>query len=325
MKAATPNCIDIVKPLVGELHNRGLLDGFQIMGGIGSAALKHPGTVILPDEQRIVTSRDFTTDNDDLDVYRPNTTLRDLDVLVLSSDTEQISKVESLTEEVIGDQLDISFFSLRQASHLQQQIEHPFGVKSLKTFVSDRYVFEDGSIVKALVPFAVRIGPQVLESWQVEIGGEEYPVANPASAIQNYLTRSISGLRPKDFDKVQEMTKQVAGKWPDMAEWIKHGPGKTQMQLATIFQTLRHGSRRPNSKSVLDVGGAFQVSAISPDILRYNPAFMFPEAEPRVQTAILLLARLKSRGLGIPESNPTIVKLFQTFAEKRLDTITKNK
>ncbi len=52
--SADPNCIDIVVPFRDELAQHTDLPDVQMMGGIGSAALKHPDTVILLDERRIV-------------------------------------------------------------------------------------------------------------------------------------------------------------------------------------------------------------------------------------------------------------------------------
>jgi hypothetical protein len=202
--APEKNCIDIVRPFNNEL-NMWADASVQLMGGIGSAALKHPGTVILLDERRIVTAGSFLTDESsrqDLSPIRPNGTLRDMDALVLSDDYEVIDEVETIAEETIGDQLDISIFSLRPGSYLEEQVAQPFGIKALKTFVSDRYVREDGGRDKALFPFAVEIDPEVLEDWSLEIGNDVFPVANPASAILNYLTRSITGLRHKDLAKV---------------------------------------------------------------------------------------------------------------------------
>jgi hypothetical protein len=330
------NCIDIVRPFNNALHERALVSAegeavrVQLMGGIGSAALKHPGTVILLDERRIVTAGSFLTDKSsrrDLNPNRPppNGTLRDMDALVLSDDPKIVDEVEAIAEETIGDQLEISIFPLRPGSHLAEQVAEPFGIKALKTFVSDRYVREDGGMDKALFPFAVEIEPEVLENWELEIGDDVFPVANPASAILNYLTRSISGLRHKDHDKVQDMAGHIFPKSPELVEWMVDGPGRSHMELAGIFQTFRRANSWPMAKRTLDVGGALEIRAGSVRALREHDAFMLADAEPNVQDAALLLALLKSRGLGIGESNEDIVRIFQKVVEGRIGTITKNK
>lgn len=315
---------------MAELDAQGLTD-VQIMGGIGSAALKHPGTVILPDEKRIVTSSDFLYDeegnlNPDLARFRNNGTLRDLDALVLSYDPDYVARVEKIAEKEIDGRLDISIFPLHDGAELSEYEESPFGFKSFRTFVADRYAKRDGRIVKALPPlFEVAVDPDTVKRWEVEIDGEVYPVLNPVSAIVNYLTRSMTGLRPKDFDKVQEMARHVFAKSPQMVEYAIDGPLKSQIELAGIFQTLRWANSRPRSKRNLDVGGALEIRAGSVRALREHDAFMLRDADRDIQDAALALAIIKARVVGTGESFEKIVEIYQRFAEKPLDFITKNK
>lgn len=325
MKTAEVNCIDVVSPLVSELYDRGLED-FQIMGGIGSAVLKHAGTEILPDEQLIVAASDFMDSNADLCLRRKDGTLRDLDMLVLSDDPAYITEVEEVAGKVIEDQLEISIFGLRDGGHLEDQRAHPFGMVSLKAWVSDRYVDQDDQVFKALTPFAVPVPQEAMESWTALIGGKVFPVMNPAAALASYLTRSISGLRPKDYAKVQAMAAQVADKWPGAAEWLTDGPGQSQMALASIFQTLRRDNMwNSTAKRVVELPGIARISAGDVRALTEHEAFIFKDADEQTQKRVLKLAIFKARLLGTTESNPFIVTMFQKFAEKKLDTVTKNK
>jgi len=316
------NCIEIITPFITELHSRGLLEHVQLMGGVGSAALKHPGTVILLDEQRIATTADFVIDNPDLSDYRPNQTKRDVDTLVTSSDPVVVEAVKNVAEEVIGESLEREIFPFKSGDYLDGQLAHPLSWQSVKTVTSDRYETE-GGLVKALFPFSVPLPAEAVSGWKLEVGEFEYPVLNPAAAIANYLTRSISGLRAKDFDKVQEMARQVFGKAPEMAEWIVDGPGRSQLELAAILQTLRHGNKK-DERGILDVGGAIQIAAGGVKKLVESEAFMLKGASTPVQKSLLRLAVIKSRGLGFFESNALIVKLFQKYAEKHAHTFTKN-
>lgn len=320
MKTYQRNCIEIVTPLISELNGRGLLDNFQLMGGIGSAVLKHLGTEILPEEQLIVASPDFCEGNVDLCPTRPNGTMRDLDALVLSDDPDYVAEVEAVTEDFVGGALEVSVFGLRKAAYLQRQKERPFGMVSLKAWLSDRYMEDDGTMLKALTPFAVTLPVESMESWTAKIGDNYYPVMNPGVSLLNYATRSISGLRPKDADKVEAMAAHVGTKWPGVKEWIHDGPGESQAELANIFHTLRWG-REGNRRSI---GGVIDLVATTVPALRDNEAFMFKDADERTQRRVLQLAVGKARLLGTTESNPTIVMLFQKFAEKHLDTVTKN-
>lgn len=319
----SPDCIDIITPFAEALGENPQLPEVQMMGGVGSAALKHPETIILPDEKRIVTSKTFTQANPDLSQYRSNGTLRDLDMLVLTDDEAQTQEVEALAKEIIGDQLVVSAFCLREGEHLNAQIRSPFGVKSLKTFLSDRYVMPDGSLEKALFPFAVPIDGDFTETWALEVGDTEFKVANPAATIMNYLTRSVSGLRTKDHAKVEEMATEVFAKAPELEEWAIDGPGQTHKQLADILHALRYADTPMGGR--ISVGGVIPLQA--PDTIRglsEIDAFMLPDASRRVQEATITLAAIKSRALGVGESNEKIVRHFQTFFEERLHSITRN-
>ncbi|HEX5744453.1 MAG TPA: hypothetical protein VFX84_03340 [Candidatus Saccharimonadales bacterium] len=325
---AEPNCIDIAVPFRDELAARPDLPDVQIMGGIGSAALKHPETVILLDERRIVAPDDFLEDADarvGLHRFRPDGTLRDFDLLVKTADEEAVGEVEAIAERTVDGQLQISAFGLHSAEDLERQRENPLGFFAVRTFVSDRYVHEDGSMQKALFPFAVPLEREVLENWSLEVGGEEFQVANPASTILNYLTRSISGIRGvKDGPKVQEMASQIFGKEPELAEWCVDGPGQSQMDLAAILQTLRRSGSLPHSKRTLDVGGVLQIKAGSVRALADHEAFMIPDAEPNVRDAVLAWAVTKSRLLGYGESQEWAITLYQKYFERLFDGITKN-
>ncbi|HVX57981.1 MAG TPA: hypothetical protein VHA37_09755 [Candidatus Saccharimonadales bacterium] len=89
--APAPNCLEIIDPFVQELAAHPELPEVQIMGGVGSVALKHPRTELLVDEKLIITPVDFLTDTSSdegqatqagLTVHRPNGTLRDLDGII---------------------------------------------------------------------------------------------------------------------------------------------------------------------------------------------------------------------------------------------------
>lgn len=326
---AEPNCIEIVAPFSERLHDDHALAPVQLMGGIASAALQHEGTTISLKDRTIVTSPGFLEDpatQQALSAMRPNGTLRDMDALVLSSDPMQIAAVEATARQTIGDQLEISVFGLHTVGELYRQIEQPFGVSALKTFLSDRYVGGEGGLMyKALFPFAATLPEEALETYSLEVGKDVFPVANPAAAIMNYWTRSISGLRAKDADKVQQLAGEVFAKAPELVDWIVDGPGQSQMELAAILHTLRF-SNSGQAKRELTLGGApgIRLRAGSVRALAEHESFMLPNHGSNVQDAVLALAAIKSRGLGVPESNPLVVKLYQRHVERHMGAITKN-
>lgn len=323
-----PNCIEIAAPFRDELGLRPDLPDVQIMGGIGSAALKHPGTRILVDERRIVAPDDFLEDegvSESLARFRTDGTLRDFDLLVHSADPQAIAEVEDIAAMTVDGQLDISAFGLHDAEELDQQIENPLGFFAVRTFVSDRYLYEDGNMKKSLFPFAVPLEREVLENWTLEVGDQEFQVSNPASTILNYLTRSISGIRGvKDGPKVQAMAAQIFSKAPELADWCVDGPGQSQMELAGILQTLRRSDSLPKAKRTLDVGGVLKIKAGSVRALADHEAFMIPDVDANVRDAVLALSVAKSRLLGYGESQQWVITLYQKHIERLLDGITKN-
>lgn len=181
----------------------------------------------------------------------------------------------------------------------------------------------DGSMEKALFPFSVPIDKDFMETWKLEAGGEEFAVANPAATLMNYLTRSVSGLRAKDYNKVQEMAAKMFAKAPELAEWAVSGPGKSHKQLADILHTLRYASADSGGYTL--IGGEVELRAKgSLRELLDDEAFMLPDASRKVQEGAIAVAAIKSRGLGFGESNEAIVGYFQRFFEERLHAITRN-
>lgn len=329
MTELAPDCIDVVGQVVRQLNHEGLLDHFQLMGGIGSAALRHPGTIIKPDDELLIAGPDFLDDNPDLGLRRQNGTKRDLDALVLSSDESYVDEVTAVVREAVTDEagnelIDVSVFGLHEAAHLEHQRQHPFGISALKAWVSDRYVQPDGTMLKGLTPFEVSLPAETVRSWTLDIDGQYFPIFSPAGAVLNYATRSISGLRPKDRDKVQAMALQLREKWPESREWINDGPGKSQLELARIFQTLRWW--RPGEEPrTLSVGGLFEVASGSAPALAQDEAFVLKDADWDTQRRALKLALFKSRLLGKWESNESVVRIYQQHFEPHLDKIIKNK
>lgn len=332
-EVAVPNCIDIAIPFRDELALNRELPDVHIMGGIGSAALKHPDTVILLDERRIIAPADFLTDMESdtgiatqeaLATFRPDGTQRDFDLLVKSADPKDIADVEAIAARTVDGLLDVSAFGFHGAEDLEEQRRNPLGFFALRTFVSDRYLHEDGSMEKALFPFAVPLDKELLENWTLEVGGEEFTVSNPASTVLNYLTRSISGIRGvKDGPKVREMATQIFGKAPDLVDYCLDGPGQSQMELAAILQTIRRANSLPHSKRTLEVG-PLAIKAGSVRALADHEAFMIPDADPDVRDAILAWSIVKSRLLGYGESQKWAITLYQKHFERLFDGITKN-
>jgi hypothetical protein len=308
------NCVDIVRPFVEAVDGH---DDIQIIGGIGSAALAESRTIIVPEEKRIIAPSSLK-----LPQYREDGNMRDFDALVLSSDSVTRRYYQGVAEDTIDDQLELSVFDLKSDTAVSRMRRAP--LRHMFQFVSDRYVDEffprQISVPsRVLYPFSAEIDPASLETWRLFIGEADKhpaPVPHPGTVITNYLTRSVSGLRPKDEAKVNQMTGAITSKMPDVLDWLYEGPGKSQMEFAGILQKLsRDGS--------LVVGESVVVKPAEGDLAEH-PGFMAADESAAVQHLLLRMSYAKSRGLRFFESNQTIVKLWQRYGEKRAGKIVHN-
>lgn len=315
------NCIDIVVPFVAALEGTDA-SAVQLLGGIGSAALKEPATMICAEDRVKRASEGLHVPQ-----YRPDGNLRDMDLLVISSDDEAINTIKHHAKMTIGDQLEISIFGLRPNTKLETQHRRPFGWAGLKAFLGDRYVAPGAqgdsiSGKRALFPFAVPLTPESMETWRLYIDDDRsVPIPHPGASILNYLTRSVSGLRPKDHDKVNDMVQRVSGAYPEVIDWIVDGPGADQLELARILHTLREPDDNPQT---LVVGDRITLKPYPLAELLDNPAFMLRDVRPRTQERAVTLAHTKGRVLHAVESNPRVVTLWQRFAEQRAGSIVNN-
>jgi hypothetical protein len=217
------NCIDIIRPYIEAVTAEGM-PPVQLFGGVGSAALLDPATVIKGDERLIIAPPDLSLPN-----YRDDGNKRDLETFVQSSSKVDSAMVDTCAKKLIGDRLDPETFEFRDIAWLDNLAAHPFGLKALgKAFLSDRYMpantvwSETGpEPIRGLFPFSATIDNEALQTWTLQIGEDlEIPVPAPGATVINYLTRSISGLRGKDAKKVQKMATAVFEKEPETAQAV---------------------------------------------------------------------------------------------------------
>jgi hypothetical protein len=318
-------CGAIIEPLVLALRGRADLPPVQIIGGNGSAALLDDRTRIDLEARTIEAPADC-----DLPRFRPDGSLRDLDALALSTDQAEVDRVEALAEELVDGRLLVSVFGLKTVADLEQQRRQPLR-SAARVFLGDRYVtiVRDGQGgivgidgVKSLYPFQVPISTDTFETFQLSIGGGvATPTAHPGATILNYLTRSISGIRAKDFDKVEAMTGNVLTRYPGVRQWILDGPGRDSFDLARVLHTLGQSRRHPR---VLSLGGQLDIVPYRLGELRRHPGFMAADLAAGVQRTIVEVSHLKGLALARFESSPTIVTFWQKHIEERVRAVIHN-
>lgn len=314
-----------MEPFIRAVQERTDLPDVQLIGGNGSAALLDQETVIDLDAGTIDAPARC-----DLPRFRPDGSLRDMDTLVLSTDTNDIDRIQSLAEASIGDGLKISVFGLKPLEDLERQQRQPLR-STASVFLGDRYVTTSSDAAgrlthidgyKALYPFQAPISFEAMETFQLSTRGRTItPTAHPGATILNYLTRSISGTRAKDLEKVTTMTERVLTACPDVRAWIHDGPGRHLLELARILHTLRQPRRDPQT---LQIGTMLSIAPLTVADLDHHPMFMATDRNAVGRRSLIELARVKSRVVGTVESNPRIVTFWQNHIEDRLHAVIHN-
>jgi hypothetical protein len=323
-KSGVLNSIDVVRSFVEEMEVGGM-PRYQMLGGVGSAALLNTDTTIDTDARVIHAPKNLYLSN-----FRRDGNRRDVEVLAMSSRSVDAMGIEDCLERTIGDKLIPEVFDIRDEASLAQLTARPLGLRAMSMFLSDRYLpgqmeysGEGTQLQRILVPFAVSMAHAALETWTLEIGNDlKIPVPSPGATVVNYLTRSISGLRAKDAEKVQIMSEAIFTKAPETVDWIIDGPGSSQFEMARILHTLRESQQHPRR---LVVGGRLMIDPLLDTRFEEHPAFMFSNLDLEAQRKIIRLAKIKSRGLHSAESYRIMVTLFQRYIEPAINSITHNK
>ncbi len=310
-----PNAFEITRPFVNEVIDDG---DVQLIGGLGIEPLLHAGMSINMDAKEVIVPEPLF-----LPAHREDGTKRDVDVLVLSSQPGRIQQVGELLNTSVEDHLEQSVFSIRTHEALQKRLAHPFGMRAMTTFVSDRYEAAPDAptpFVKALPPFSLPIDPESLETWTAVTpnGTHRVPIPHPGATILNYTNRSISGLRSRDVDKATRAAVNVFAKAPEVKEWIVDGPGASQFELSRIIASLR-----APSMIHFPVVDGLTTTTYSWEELTEHEAFV-AEARPIARAHLIAGAAFKASGLAFFEKYPIIVTGWRQFAEKRADDIVKN-
>ena len=318
------NCVDIVRPFVAELANRGITN-VQVMGGVGSVALAHEATIIVPDERRVIAP-----DKLELPNYRGNRikTLRDLDALVKSTDQAEVDAAQSVGEDVIGKRLQMSFFGFRPMAQFEGDARNPL-MASAKRFVGDRYVLEeDGEIIaakKALFPFAVDIPEETVETWHLSVGEHDphpTPIPHPATTIANYITRSVSGLRRKDSDKIGRVADNVFAKAPEMRDWLLDGPGRSQIELAQAISSIKRVPGLPTGR--LKIGSSIDLPPYRGSFDEH-PAFVMGDSAWALRRAAMGVKRSQAVAMRGAEYCGPLISLWPVIGEPLVQGIIKNR
>ena len=314
---ADGNCVEIMAPFMDSVARSEI--SFQVIGGVGSAALNDRLTMIIPEGRRIIAPSDLVVPQ-----HRPDGNLRDLDALVLDTDPEKIAEVEETARAEIGSKLELAMFGLHGILDLCNRFAKPLGFSDLSMMLSDRYMSDSGHF-KALTPFAAEFSDDFLDTWALQIGRTETPIPHPGATLLNYYTRSISGLRHTDTEKVLDMGRKIAERAPQVLDWMFDGPGMSHVELARALHALREPRRDPSPLVIAgrkiktdDYRDLVESELFLPVNLSGN------QISDRQKAIILAVARVKARTLHGLESNDKLVTLWQRYGEQRAGKLVTN-
>lgn len=132
---------------------------------------------------------------------RENGTVRDLDTLVQSTDKTVMKSCRQKIADAIGDELVVSAFGLNSYEKNR---------RGIFDFVGDRYVDSEGRLYWRLGGIETEIPSASLDQWLVRRDGETVcAILNPIAQLGAYGCRSITGWRPKDIEKVEELVNVI--------------------------------------------------------------------------------------------------------------------
>ena len=140
-----------------------------------------------------------------LPCLRENGTVRDLDTLVQSTDKTVVKSCRQEIADAIGDKLVVSAFGLNPYEKNR---------RGIFDFVGDRYVAVEGEeesrLYWRLGGIETEIPSASLDQWLVKKDGETVcAILNPIAQLGAYGCRSITGWRPKDTEKVEELVNVI--------------------------------------------------------------------------------------------------------------------
>lgn len=164
---------------------------YNVVGGLGLHAVTNAAK--LDWGNRVV----YLPNGVDLLRLRDNGTVRDLDTLVQSTDRVVVKGYQQEITDAVGDELIISTFGLNPYEKNR---------RGIFDFVGDRYIDDEGRLYWRLGGIETEIPSASLDQWLVKRDGETVcAILNPIAQLGAYGCRSITGWRPKDKEKVEEL------------------------------------------------------------------------------------------------------------------------
>jgi hypothetical protein len=225
--SARMSCYEAVSELDAAMHD--VLNANQryyLLGGISAGAIVGKQTSFDHGSRAIQPSNDSAEFN-----IRDNGTIRDADVLVLDvlSD-ERAREINNVLAQALGGRLVGSVFGVDKREEIKPQDTWWTSRRTLDTAGSHRI---------QLHPLEQVLPDESYEPWDMHLPqGGVVSTLNPAGIRLAYGFRSVSGLRPKDKEKVHAMDERL-GQEPEFMEQIHEGPFKPWLDMTEAVRLMR--------------------------------------------------------------------------------------
>ncbi len=279
------NCFDLIEDLDEVMRSELPLNvTYMVLGGIATGALTSYQTEIDFGSKYI-----YSTYDGSIPVYKPNGSARDIDILI--ADVLPINKaklIKSTVDELIDHRMPVSVFGL--------DVHNPTITRSsartlnAKEWLSKRTIDNNHNLRLELYPAIVDLNQKILEPWTlVTPKGDKLNVMHPGAHLLNYATRSISGIRHKDKQKLALAAKNILS-YSEINDELDGGNLTELVSFAVTIDKMRAGTLSPGSHHI----------------------------RPEASETDLALAKYKARALGFVETNETIVNVANSELGQKL-------
>ncbi len=234
MKRTPRNCYEVLPRVEHVLHDTiSEATPHFMLGGIPTAALRDPRTILDFEERRIIAPKDVS-----LSTQRKNRTRRDIDILVVDTLTKEAGEqVVGIVDEAIDESLDVSVFGIdKHEDDIGKSRLLRHGIE----WLSRRTVDDNGVHRYELFPLVQSVQPESYEPWRLSYNSssEGISVLHPVGHALAYRMRSISSVRAKDTKKLAAMEHEIY-KHPQAKEALNDGEFQEWRLFAGALARLR--------------------------------------------------------------------------------------
>lgn len=194
------NLLDATPIIHDALIGRGF--GYATVGGLVTDALLMPTTRIDNDARMIVVDSDSV-----IPTLRPNGTVKDIDLLAFTANHSAVKEGLDAVSDVVAQNYPRTSVSLSgyDTGHHEGHFQ----------FVTRTVYQNDATVALSMGAIRQEIPRWHLEdSWSLWYGDAYMNILHPAAHLASYKVRSITGVRPKDADKVRALQARLQDELP---------------------------------------------------------------------------------------------------------------